>query len=98
MELETTAARFAELGHPSRLAIFRLLVKAGADGLPVGSIQSELEIPASTLSHHLSRLVSVGLIKQDRDGRTLHCKPQFPALQEVVEFLLKECCVGAEPK
>lgn len=94
MQLESIAARLAELGHPTRLSIFKYLVKAGHDGAPVGEIQQQLDIPGSTLSHHIARLVQVGLVKQQRDGRTLYCTPQFGALEEVVLFLQEECCGG----
>ncbi len=94
MELETTAKRLAELGNPTRLTIFRYLVKVGPEGAPVGQIQKEIGIPSSTLSHHISRLVSVGLIRQMRESRILYCIPQFEALEEVITFLLSECCAG----
>ncbi|TQV86836.1 ArsR/SmtB family transcription factor [Aliikangiella coralliicola] len=93
-QLETIAARLAELGHPTRLAIFRHLVKAGTSGAPVGEIQQEVGIPASTLSHHISKMVKVGLIKQVRESRTLYCFPQFDSLIEVVNFLQEECCAN----
>lgn len=96
MEIEIAAKRLAELGHITRLSIFRYLVKVGDQGAPVGQIQEELDVPGSTLSHHISRLVSVGLIKQVRDSRTLYCIPQFDVLDELVEFLKSECCT--EPK
>ena len=92
MELETAAVRLAELGNGVRLRIFRLLVKAGDDGLPVGEIQAHLGIPASTLSHHVSRLVWAGLVRRRREGRVLRCLPNYPALEELVEFLYSECC------
>ncbi|NNK57182.1 MAG: winged helix-turn-helix transcriptional regulator, partial [Desulfofustis sp.] len=62
MDLGHAAGRCAELGNTTRLSIFRLLVKAGKNGLPVGQIQSSLGIPGSTLTHHLQRLVRVGLV------------------------------------
>ncbi|MCP3666323.1 MAG: winged helix-turn-helix transcriptional regulator [Gammaproteobacteria bacterium] len=95
MELETTAKRLAELGHNTRLSIFRYLVKCGPDGCPVGELQRELAIPGSTLSHHLGRLMSAGLVEQRRDGRTLYCLPVFTALNEVINFLTDECCAGS---
>ncbi len=82
----------AELGHNTRLSIFRYLVKVGSKGAPVGQIQEKLGVPGSTLSHHISRLVSVGLIRQVRETRTLYCVPQFDVLKELIEFLLAECC------
>ncbi|WP_422461212.1 ArsR/SmtB family transcription factor [Endozoicomonas sp. ALB115] len=81
-----------ELGHPSRLGIYKRLVRSGHQGVPVGALQKELDIPGSTLSHHISALVSVGLIKQKRDGRTLYCIPQFATFNEVMGFLSEECC------
>lgn len=92
MENEIAAKRLAELGHNTRLSIFRYLVKVGNDGAPVGQIQNKLGIPGSTLSHHINRLVSVGLIRQVRESRTLYCVPQFDVLRELIEFLLSECC------
>lgn len=61
MQLDEVAKALKELGHPTRLFIFRHLIKAGESGLPVGEIQKQLSIPASTLSHHIAALVSVGL-------------------------------------
>ena len=92
MENEIAAKRLAELGHNTRLSIFRYLVKLGSEGAPVGQIQGKLGVPGSTLSHHINRLVSVGLIRQVRESRTLYCVPQFEVLNELIEFLLAECC------
>ncbi|EPG4335017.1 ArsR/SmtB family transcription factor, partial [Escherichia coli] len=58
MDLNTAANALRELGHPTRLSIYRELVRAGHEGLPVGELQKHLEITASTLSHHLSALIS----------------------------------------
>ena len=92
MELEDYAKIMKELGHPSRLSIYKRLVKAGHDGLPVGVLQKELSIPGSTLSHHISALVSVGIVKQRRESRTLYCVPQYEVLDALVTFLRDECC------
>jgi DNA-binding transcriptional ArsR family regulator len=92
MENKIAAKKLAELGHDTRLSIFRYLVKVGGDGAPVGQIQAKLNIPGSTLSHHINRLVSVGLVRQIREGRTLYCVPQFKVLHELIEFLMAECC------
>ena len=59
-------------------------------------IQSELRIPASTLSHHISRLVWAGLVEQEREGRVLRCRPRFAALRALVDFLYQECCQADE--
>jgi DNA-binding transcriptional ArsR family regulator len=98
MENETAAKRLAELGHTTRLSIFRYLVKVGPGGAPVGEIQQTLGVPGSTLSHHINRLMSVGLIEQKRDSRTLYCIPQFTVLQELIDFLMAECCSGGDCK
>ena len=96
MELETAAAILSELGNPTRLSILRLLVRAGDAGLPVGEIQERIGIPASTLSHHISRLVRVELIEQTRDGRILHCKPRFDVLRTALNYVTEECCRGLD--
>ncbi|WP_415893967.1 ArsR/SmtB family transcription factor [Neptuniibacter sp. QD29_5] len=94
MEIELAAKRLAELGHTTRLEIFRYLVRGGRQGVPVGEIQSELGIPGSTLSHHISRLVAVGLVLQQREGRTLYCVPQYQELDGLIDFLKDECCIN----
>ena len=95
---QVQAAKALEtLGHPTRLEIFRLLVRAGDPGLAVGAIQHHLEIPASTLSHHVAQLVHAGLISQSREGRALICRPDFDMMNRVVGYLTDECCTLAEP-
>jgi ArsR family transcriptional regulator len=96
MKHEDAANMLAELGNVTRLAIFRYLVKAGHDGVSVGQIQKKLDIPGSTLSHHISRLVKVGLVEQQRESRTLFCIPQYEALNELIVFLKSECCTGVD--
>jgi len=97
MELELAAKRLAELGHSTRLSIFRHLVRCGASGCPGGDIQRILGVPGSTLSHHIARLVSAGLVEQRRDGRILYCIPKFDALNDTMEYLTEECCSGNCP-
>ena len=94
MHLEEVALSLAELGHQTRLKIFRYLVKVGECGTPVGDIQRELAIPASTLSHHISKLIRVNLIDQQRDGRVLYCRARYDNLQNILDFLTDECCAG----
>ncbi|CAJ1853581.1 MULTISPECIES: ArsR/SmtB family transcription factor [Aeromonas] len=95
MQLEEVAKALKELGHPTRLFIFKHLVKAGEQGLPVGELQKQLAIPASTLSHHIAALVSVGLVKQNRESRTLLCVSQYAVLEEIIAFFRDECCVNS---
>lgn len=92
--MELHAKRLAELGNLTRLAIFRVLIKAGDEGVPVGDIQKILGVPGSTLSHHISRLVNAGLVEQRRESRTLYCHPVMGAVRETADFLLSECCTG----
>ena len=92
MDIDIIAKAFKELGHPTRLAIFRRLVKSGFQGVAVGVVQEELNIPGSTLSHHISSLASAGLIKQRREGRILYCVVEYARLLEVINFLQHDCC------
>ena len=94
MDIDNVAKCLSELGNPTRLAIFRLLVRAGEPGLTVGGLQKRLEIPASTLSHHISHLVWAGLITQEREGRTLHCRTRPGVMDQLIGFLMEECCKG----
>jgi DNA-binding transcriptional ArsR family regulator len=96
MKLEDAASRLEALGNPTRLRIYRTLVKAGDPGLPVGRLQSRLAVPASTLSHHLKTLLIVGLITQERDATTLYCKANYPVMRGLVGFLVDECCTEAD--
>ena len=88
------AARcLAELGHPHRLQIFEYLVKAGDEGRRVGDIQAHLDIPKSTLSHHLGQLTAIGLLTQAREGRVLRCRIDNRRMRLVQQFL-NACCDG----
>jgi ArsR family transcriptional regulator, arsenate/arsenite/antimonite-responsive transcriptional repressor len=77
MNLELAARRLEALGNPTRLRIYRLLVRAGHAGLNVGRIQSRLKVPASTLSHHLKALLAAELIVQEREATTLICRANY---------------------
>jgi DNA-binding transcriptional ArsR family regulator len=94
MKIEDAARILEKLGHPTRLEIVRLLVRAGPDGLPVGDVQRHLGIPASTLSHHLSQLVAGGLVSQCRVGRKLVCGVEFDRMTALVAMLTENCCAG----
>ncbi len=86
------ADKFAAMGTEARLRIMRLLLSAHPQGLIVGDIQSELGIPNSTLSHHLEKLRSEGLVKVRRHGPFLWHTADTDALQEILTFLYVECC------
>nr|WP_321523835.1 metalloregulator ArsR/SmtB family transcription factor [uncultured Cohaesibacter sp.] len=92
--LESYASALSALGHDARLCIFRLLVRAGDDGLIVGELISATGLPASTLAHHLKTLVSAGLIVQERDGREVRSRVDFDAVRQTIGFLTSECCTG----
>ena len=86
------ADMFAAMGAEPRLRIMQLLLSAHPQGLVVGDIQKELEIPASTLSHHLDKLKNEELVRVRREGTFLWYSANLEALQEVMNFLYAECC------
>lgn len=86
------ADMFSAMGTEARLRIMQLLLQAHPEGLVVGEIQQELEIPNSTLSHHLDKLRSEGLINVRRESTFLRYTANTAALQELLQFLYAECC------
>lgn len=92
MTLEQAARQLEALGNPTRLAIYRGLIRVGSEGSSVGEIRRKLDIPPSTLSHHIARLVQAGLIAQERDGRTLYCRADFANMDALMTFLVDNCC------
>jgi len=86
------AEMFAAMGAEPRLRIVQLLLTAHPHGLVVGDIQHELQIPASTLSHHLDKLKSKELVHVRREGTFLWYTVNTEALQEIINFLFAECC------
>jgi len=92
MKLEIAAKQLEALGNTTRLEVFRTLIQAGHEGLPVGDIQKRLSIPASTLSHHIAKLVQTELIKQDRESRMLYCKANYNTMTQLMTFLMQNCC------
>lgn len=87
------ADRFAALGHEVRLDIVRRLLAAHPEGRVAGELQLDLDIPASTLSHHLDALRQAGLVEQRREGRFLRYRAVTSAIQEISSFLSDECRV-----
>ncbi len=98
MNVDIAAKALKELGHVTRLSIFKAVVKAGYTGISVGQIQETLSIPGSTLSHHVSALASAGLISQRREGRTLFCVADYDKWQAVMAFIQDECCIDEQQK
>jgi ArsR family transcriptional regulator, arsenate/arsenite/antimonite-responsive transcriptional repressor len=95
MKVEKAAKQLEALGNPTRLKVYRVLVRAGQDGLAVSRIQEKLKIPGSTLSHHLHRLILTGLVTQERHATTLICRANYPAMDALMGFLVEECCADA---
>lgn len=89
------ATSFDALGHKVRLRIFRLLVRAGEDGANVGNIGQALDLPASTLAHHLQTLVGAGLVRQERRGREIINRADYAAVNALTAYLTEECCMDA---
>lgn len=94
METLDAAERLAALGHESRLAIFRLLVEAGPQGVNASAIGEQLGMAPATLSFHLAHLSRVGLIRGERAGRFIHYSADYAAMDELIAFLTHNCCQG----
>lgn len=88
------AKALSALGHEARLSIFRLLVRAGTGGLNVNDIGDQLELPPSTLAHHLRTLVQAGLVTQEKLGREVVSRPDFDVMTAMLVFVTEECCSG----
>lgn len=95
MESETVVRALGALAQEHRLALFRLLVQAGPEGLAAGAIAEALGTPASSLSFHLSQLTHAGLIAQRRESRSLIYSADYGAMNALVGFLMENCCGGA---
>lgn len=83
------------LAQEHRLALFRLLVQAGAEGMAAGAIAEALGVPNSSLSFHLAQLSRAGLIRQERRGRSLIYSADYPAMNALLGYLMENCCAGA---
>jgi len=92
VKLENAAKQLEALGNPTRLTIYRDLVQAGHKGSAVGEIRKSLDIPASTLSHHIAKLVHAGLLTQERISRNLVCRVDYPNMDALMTFLVHNCC------
>ena len=95
MKLEIAAHQLESLGNPLRLKLYRALVRAGQDGMAVGTLQAKLDLAASTLSHHIRHLREAGLISQERQATTLICRANYAAMNDLVGYLVDDCCMDA---
>ena len=98
MKKNDALAVLSALANEARIDVFRLLVRAGTDGMAAGAIGERLGIAAATLSFHLKELKNAGAVTCRRDGRSLIYSPNFSAMSGLVEFLTKNCCQGIEVK
>jgi DNA-binding transcriptional ArsR family regulator len=94
MESENVILALAALAQPTRLDVFRLLVKHEPDGLPAGDIARGLAVPHNTMSSHLGILSRAGLVRSERRSRSIIYRADLDELREVVTFLLQDCCGG----
>jgi DNA-binding transcriptional ArsR family regulator len=94
VEIKFAIRRLAALAQDTRLRVFRLLVGAGAKGLPAGEIARIIGIPNNTLSAHLAILVNAGLIDAERDGRSVVYRIDFHGTRALMAYLMEDCCQG----
>ena len=96
METLNAAELLSALGHESRLAVFRLLVEAGAEGMNASAIGEKVGLAAPTLSFHLAHLSRVGLIKGRQAGRYIYYSADYPLMDDLLSFLTTNCCHGGD--
>jgi len=94
MQLPTAVDALSALAHSSRLAVFRLLVRAGAEGLPAGEIAREIGLLPNTLSTHLTILGNAGLVRSRREGRSIIYAADYDGMRDLLGFLVADCCGG----
>src|SRR3546814_3956225 len=80
------------LAHDTRLSVFRMLVKAGPDGLIAGAIAQAANVPPSTMSHHLGILERAGLVESERESRLIHYRADYEGMRRLMAFLMAACC------
>ena len=95
METSHVIDALAALAQSSRLAIYRLLVERGPEGLPAGAIAEKLDLPAATLSFHLAHLARASLVQGRQDGRFVIYSANFQSMNALVGFLTDNCCAGS---
>jgi DNA-binding transcriptional ArsR family regulator len=96
-KLDRHAEQLSALGHPVRLAILRFVVQSGDAGAAAGDIQARVELPASTLSHHLKRLVAAGLMRSRTEGTFNYYAADYKALRALTDYLWEDCCKRGKP-
>ncbi len=94
MQINRAVEGFSALGNETRIDIFRLLVRAGECGLSTGRIASEIDIPLSTLAHHMDALTRAGLVNQQKSGRAVMNTANYPVMKALIDYLTENCCQG----
>ena len=94
MKAMDAVEQLAALGHATRLAVFRLLVRAGSGGLTAGLVAERLQLAPATLSFHLAALSRAGLLRSRQDGRFIHYAVDFAVMDDLLAYLAEDCCQG----
>lgn len=94
MDTSRALSAFSALSQPTRLAVFRLLIKSGAQGMLSGEIGERLTIRQNTMSANLTLLLNAGLVRNERQGRTIRYFANFEAVRGLLAFLMEDCCGG----
>ena len=94
MESNQVIASFSALSQQTRLDVFRLLIKAGADGVLAGELAEQLHVRQNTMSANLTVLLNAGLVRNERQGRTIRYFADFDAVRRLLAFLMEDCCGG----
>ena len=98
LSLARAASTFAALGSEQRLTVLRSLVRAGQGGLRIGELGERTGVTGSTLTHHLKILTQAGLVRQEKQGRSIQCAAvAYDDLTALSAFLLENCCADAHP-
>ena len=97
LDLALAASTFAALGSEQRLSVLRTLVRAGPEGLSIGELGQRAGVTGSTLTHHMKILSQAGLVRQEKQGRSIICAAvAYDELRALSEFLLRECCADSD--
>jgi ArsR family transcriptional regulator, arsenate/arsenite/antimonite-responsive transcriptional repressor len=94
MQLPTAVEALSALAHGHRLAVFRMLVRAGAEGVAAGEIAREIGVLPNTLSTHLTILGHAGLVLSRRNGRSVIYNADYEGMRDLLDFLVADCCAG----
>ena len=94
MNTEAALKALTALGHEARLAAFRELVQAGPDGLSVGELRDRLDLPAATLTAQLNLLRNAALVADEREGRVIRVRANYPQMNALIAYLTENCCAG----